>query len=63
MAEHFTIKDSTTDELIRFLGNYRFSSRGYMGRQLRHSIRIKMRAIEMTLADRGLSAESIAAIR
>lgn len=58
----YTISATTTDDLVRYLGNYRFSSRGYMGRQLRSSINTKMRAIEMTLAERGMSATWIANI-
>lgn len=58
----FTISTTLTDDLIRFLGNYRYSYRGSMGRQLRNSINCKMRAIELTLAERGMSAEWIANI-
>ena len=61
-AETFTIATASTDDLVRFLGNYRFSCRGGMSRQLRQSIDRKMQAIEITLADRGMSATWIANI-
>ena len=60
--ETFTIATASTDDLVRFLGNYRFSCRGGMSRQLRQSINRKMQAIEITLADRGMSATWIANI-
>lgn len=60
--ETFTIATASTDDLIRYLGNYRFSSRGGMSRQLRDSINRKMQAIEITLAERGMSAIWIANI-
>ncbi len=61
-AETFTIATASTDDLVRHLGNYRFSSRGGMSRQLRQSIDRKMQAIEITLAERGMSATWIANI-
>lgn len=60
--ETFTIATASTDDLVRFLGNYRFSYRGGMSRQLRQSINCKMKAIEITLAERGMSATWIANI-
>ncbi len=60
--ETIKIATASTDDLVRYLGNYRFSSRGGMSRQLRQSIDRKMQAIEITLAERGMSATWIANI-
>lgn len=59
----FVPSQSPTDDLIRYLGDFRFAARGYLNNRVRRTLEIRIRAIEYVLRDRGLSPEAIAAIK